>query len=97
MPRTFDMKMLEHIRRATPDLFWSCETHMVIISLGELETDINLSEELEMTSDTAGHPRRGLFPIQDNMGMKQATIMLWRAEEPGKYDKFVPFNTVQKY
>ena len=89
--------MLEDICRATLDSFWSRETSTVKASLGELKRDIKFSEELEMTPDEAGYPRRGPFPIQDNMGMNQAIIMLRRVREPGNYSKLVQFNTARKH
>ena len=94
---TFDSKKLDYIRRATLDSFWSRESSTVKASLGELKRDIKFAQELEMTMMEAGYPNRGPFPIQDNMGMGQAIIMLRRAQQPGKYDKFVQFNTARKH
>ena len=94
---TFDEKLLGYTKRAILDSFWSRESSTVRASLGELKRDIGFGHELDMTVEEAGYPPRGPFPINDNMGMGQAIIMLRRSQEPGRYDTFVQFNTARKH
>ena len=93
---TVDEKLLQYIRRANLDAFWSRESSTGNASQQELRRDIRLGQELGLEVDKA-FPKRGLFPLEDFVGMGQAVIMLKRTQMPGKTGIFVQYNTIRKH
>jgi hypothetical protein len=88
-----DHEILEYIRRATLDSFWSRESSTVTFNLREARRMEKLSDRLEMPSIT---PPMGPFPLTDECGMLAAIALLDRSLDPGRHASHVQFGTFRK-
>jgi hypothetical protein len=89
-----DHEILEYIRRANLDSFWSRESSTVAFNLREARRmEYKVAQRLEMPSIT---PPMGPFPLTDECGMKAAIAMLDRSLDPGRYANQVQYGTFRK-
>jgi hypothetical protein len=89
-----DHEILEYIRRAILDSFWSRETSTVAFNLREARRmEKKVSDRLGMPSIT---PPMGPFPVEDVCGMKAAIALLDRSLDPGRYADHVQYGTFRK-
>jgi hypothetical protein len=89
-----DHEILEYIRRAILDSFWSRESSTVAFNLREARRmELKVSDRLGMPSIT---PPMGPFPLNDECGMKAAIAMLDRSLDPGRYADQVQYGTFRK-
>jgi hypothetical protein len=77
-----DHEILEHIRRANLDAFWSRESSTVAFNLREARRmELKVADRLGMPSIT---PPMGPFPLQDECSMSGTIAMLDRSLDPGR-------------
>jgi hypothetical protein len=89
-----DHEILECVRRAILDSFWSRESSTVAFNLREARRmELKASDRLGMPSIT---PPMGPFPLSDECGMKAAIAMLDRSLDPGRYADQVQCGTFRK-
>ena len=88
-----DQSILEYIRRATLDSFWSRETSTV-------QNNLRLLIRAEKSNDELGMPPLvgsiGPFPVEDSCGMQSAIMILVRSLDKGVYERFVQWETFRK-
>ena len=89
-----DHEMLEYVRRATLDSFWSRETSTVAFNLREARRmESKVADRLGMPSIT---PPMGPFPLSDECGMSAAIAMLDRSLDPGRHADHVQCGVFRK-
>ena len=88
-----DDEVLEYIRRASLDAFWSRETSTVKKNLGILWRAENFCERLSLKSVS---PPLGPFPLNDVLGMKAAIAVLDKSLDKGIYERLVQWETFRK-
>jgi hypothetical protein len=89
-----DHEILECIRRAVLDSFWSRETSAVAFNLREARRmELKVANRLEMPSIP---PPVGPFPLSDECGMSAAIAMLDRSLDPGRYADNVQHGVFRK-
>ena len=88
-----DVRLLRCIRRANLDAMWSREPSTVA---GNLRLAIRAVEIAKSLGIDDPFPSMGPFPIEDTLGMKEATILLMRSLDVGKYKETVQFETMRK-
>jgi hypothetical protein len=92
--RKEDHEILEYVRRATLDSFWSRETSTVTFNLREARRmEQKVADRLGMPSIT---PPMGPFPLDDECGMKAAIAMLDRSLDSGRHADHVQYGTFRK-
>ena len=88
-----DEEILELIRRASLDAFWSRAT-------GTVESNLRRARRLEQRAKEKGRPpindNMGPWPIEDAMGMNSAISILEESLNPGKHEEFVQWGTFRK-
>lgn len=88
-----DGAAMKAIRRAQLDAFWARERSTV--NSNRLE-----AIKYRASGSEAGWSRlyceRGPFPVRDDAGMRDATIMLLRSRDPGKNARTIQFETLRK-
>lgn len=90
-----DVRVLKCIRRANLDAFWSREPSTVKRVLGEAKRGLAIASALGF-AHSLFRPM-GPFPLQDNMGMGIAIVLLQRSLDKGKHDKTIQFETLRKF
>jgi hypothetical protein len=90
-----DIRVLKCIRRANLDAFWSREPSTVKRVLQEVKRGLAIASSLGF-AHSLFRPM-GPFPVEDNMGMGIAIVLLQRSLDKGKYDKTVQFETIRKF
>ena len=89
-----DHEIMEYIRRAILDSFWSRESSTVAFNLREARRmETKVSDRLEMPSIT---PPMGPFPLCDECGMSGAMAMLDRSLDPGRCADHVQHGVFRK-
>jgi hypothetical protein len=89
-----DHEIMEYIRRATLDSFWSRESSTVAFNLREARCmETKVADRLGLPSIT---PAMGPFPLSDECGMLSAIAMLDRSLDPGRYADHVQFGVFRK-
>jgi hypothetical protein len=89
-----DHEILEYIRRANLDSFWSRESSTVAFNLRVARRmERKFSGRLGMPSIT---PPVGPFPLRDECGMKAAIALLDRSLDPGRHAEHVQYGTFKK-
>lgn len=88
-----DMEILEYIRRANLDAFWSRETSTVKANFRLLIKAENCNLALNMPPLVKN---MGPFPLEDLFGMQAAIAVLIRSLDKGKYENFVQWETFRK-
>jgi hypothetical protein len=89
-----DREILEYVRRASLDAFWSREVSTVAKNLSAArKMERKVADRLGLPSIT---PPMGPFPLKDEGGMATAIAVLDRSLEPGKHDVYVQWETFRK-
>ena len=88
-----DLEILEYIRRANIDAFWSRESSTVKGNLRLLIRAETNNAALKMPPLVKN---MGPFPLQDSFGMQIAIAVLIRSLDKGKYENFVQWETFRK-
>ena len=88
-----DSEVLEYIRRASLDSFWSRETSTV-------QNNLRLIARAEKSNAELGLPplvpSLGPFPLSDDCGMQAAIAVLIRSLDKGAYERFVQWETFRR-
>lgn len=90
-----DVRMLNAIRRANLDAFWSREPPTVTKNLQDARRAVRISQSL-------GIPERKVFgavspfPLKDTFGMMEAVIILERSTDKGRHAGSIQFQTMRK-
>ena len=91
--RPQDSEVLEYIRRASLDAFWSRETSTV-------QNNLRLITRAEKSNAELGLPplvpNLGPFPVSDDCGMQSAIAVLIRSLDKGAYERFVQWETFRR-
>jgi hypothetical protein len=85
-----DLEILDTMRRANLDAFWSRETSTVGENLQEARQMERMAMRLGLPSIT---PPLGLWALEDNLGMKAAIAILDRSLDKGAYKDTVQWDT----
>ena len=85
--------MLEFIRRATLDAFWSRETSTVRGNLKEAKRVYKFIDRMKIPHII---PPMGPFPLEDVHGMAVACAILDRSLDKGSHEEFVQFDTFRR-
>lgn len=85
--------MLLCLRRAILDSLWSRELSTVHSNLGRVMELENLGDELGYDDTT---PPLGPYQLQDNFGVKTATIMIHKLTQPGRNASALQYDTIQQ-
>jgi hypothetical protein len=85
-----DTEMLDLMRQANLDAFWSREISTVKSNLREGIRMEKMSKRFGMPCIT---PVMGPWPLEDNLGMKVAMALLDRSLDQGKYEETVQWDT----
>lgn len=88
-----DTILMDAIRRANLDAFWSRESSTVKANLGEHRRVVRLSERLGIQEP---YPPRGPYPERDIFGMRLACMSLLRSMDTGVNTETIQFETVRK-
>ena len=88
-----DNEVLEYIRRASLDAFWSRETSTVQNNLRLIRRAENSNAELGLPPLV---PALGPHPVEDVCGMQAAIAVLIRSLDKGVYERFVQWETFRK-
>ena len=91
--RALDPKVFAVFRRATLDSFWARESSTVRATCNYIKRGLDIAAEFEFTDV---YPARGPLPIEDRVGMREAVILLTRAQDPGRNAVKIQFDTVRK-
>jgi hypothetical protein len=90
-----DVRVLKCIRRANLDTFWSCEPATIKRVLSEAKHGLAIASSLGF-AHSLFRPM-GPFPMQDNMGMGIAIVLLQRSLDKGKHNKTIQLETLRKF
>jgi hypothetical protein len=85
-----DFEILDMMRRANLDAFWSRETSTVGSNLREAQRMERMTARLGLPAIT---PLMGPWELADNLGMKAAMAILDRSLDKGLYEDTVQWNT----
>ena len=88
-----DKEILDFMRRANLDAFWSRETSTVTSNLKEAMRVEKTAFRLGMPSIT---PPMGPFPLEDGQGMSAAIAVLDRFLDKGVYERTVQWDTFRR-
>jgi hypothetical protein len=88
-----DWEMLDMVRRANLDAFWSREKSSVGATLKEAVRMEKMTRRLGMPCVT---PSMGPWPLEDVLGMKVALAVLDRSLDPGQYEATVQWDTFRR-
>jgi hypothetical protein len=88
-----DQELLDFMRRASLDAFWSREKSSVSSNLKEAMRVERTAFRLGMPSIT---PPMGPFPLEDVLGMKSAIAVLDRSLDKGSYEDTVQWDTFRR-
>jgi hypothetical protein len=91
--RGTDLEILDMMRRANLDAFWSRETSTVGSNLREAIRTAKTSTRLVMPSIT---PKLGPWPLEDKLGMAVAIAVLDRSLDKGVYEDTVQWDTFRR-
>jgi hypothetical protein len=90
-----DEEVMEFIRRAVIDAFWSREPSTVKSNLYEARRGARSAKRFGFPEGSATPPM-GPFPLSDDAGIKAAMVVLDRSLDPGKYYDYVQWETFRK-
>lgn len=90
-----DKTLLDIIRRANLDAFWSRERSTVRANWLEGKRAAEILTDLGIEAPLGLH-QRGPFPVEDTFGMVPAIAFLQRSLDPGRNAANVQFDTVRK-
>ena len=89
-----DNAMMNYMRRANLDAFWSRETRTIRTNYLELKRgEEAMKRKFRLESATGP---MGPFPLEDVLGMKAALVLLDRTLDVGRYEPRVQHNTFRK-
>ena len=88
-----DLEILDTMRRANLDSFWSRETSTVSSNLREARRMEKMTRRLGMPAIT---PHMGPWELEDNLGMKAAMAVLDRSLDKGVYEDTVQWDTFRR-
>jgi hypothetical protein len=89
-----DREILEYIRRANLDAFWSREPTTVASNLREArKMESKVADRLGIPSITRP---MGPYPLEDSFGMSAAIAVLDRSLDPGIHEEFVQWDTFRR-
>jgi hypothetical protein len=88
-----DLEILDMVRRANLDAFWSRESSSVSASLREAIRMEKMTARLGMPCVT---PPLGPWPLEDKLGMKVALAVLDRSLDKGVYEATVQWDTFRR-
>ena len=88
-----DMRLMQAIRQANIDAFWSRETSTVNGNLIQARRMEHLGDYYGIASVS---PALGPFPLEDTFGMKTAVCVLKRSLDKGRTEEHVQFATTRK-
>jgi hypothetical protein len=91
--RGTDLEIMDMMRRANLDAFWSRETSTVKSNLREAIRIEKTSNRLGMPSIT---PKLGPWPLEDKLGMAVAIAVLDRSLDKGVYEDTVQWDTFRR-
>ena len=90
-----DRMLLDFLRRANLDAFWSRESSTVKANLcGVIRVHQSL-DKFELPEHSV-LPKMGPYPIEDSLGAGSAVTVLDRSLDPGKHEDTVQFATFRK-
>ena len=87
-----DNEILNYIRRANLDAFWSRQTSTTLANLGLIKQ----MRKYELQRGVHIVPDRGAFPLNDTFGMGLAIVLLSKSLEKGRNSEYVQFETTRK-
>jgi hypothetical protein len=88
-----DVKMMDLMRRANLDAFWSREISTVKSNLREAIRMEKMAKRFGMPCIT---PVMGPWPLEDSLGMKVAMALLARSLDKGIYEETVQWDTFRR-
>ena len=94
-----DIQIMRYICRAVLDSFWSQESSTVESTYREISRTIGHAKELGLPITGEGRvpfPKRGPFPVSDEVGMTEAILTLRRSLDGGRYQDHIQFDTTRR-